>query len=127
VARRPRLLAPLRLLGEKFNTGFALAQPRLKFSLVRSANAPLAGSAPPAGFASLRLLARTPRTTNSLLDGSGGVDAYAGKPACLRPLACRLRLLAPFGRLLARGLQTAQAFPTPPSPAFSLSIQEKHN
>jgi len=68
VARRPRLLAPLRLLGEKFNTGFALAQPRLNFSLVGSANASLVGSAPPAGFASLRLLARTPRTTtNSLL------------------------------------------------------------
>jgi len=68
VARRPRLLAPLRLLGEKFNTGFALAQPRLNFSLVGSANASLVGSASPAGFASLRLLARTPRTTtNSLL------------------------------------------------------------
>jgi len=63
VARRPRLLAPLRLLGEKFNTGFALAQPRLNFSLVGSANASLVGSAPPAGSASLRLLARTPRTT----------------------------------------------------------------
>jgi len=55
VARRPRLLASLRLPGEKFNTGFALAQPRLNFSLVGSANAPLAGSASPAGSANASL------------------------------------------------------------------------